>query len=239
MMLEVRNLTKKFRGLTALSDVSFDVEQGEIVALIGPNGAGKTTCFSVVAGAMSPSAGTVTFDGRRIDGMTPERVAQAGLVRTFQIVRPMRGLSVVENVMIGALLRTSDVEEAESVARAALGKVGLADKAEMVASSLTLPDRKMLELGRAIAAKPRLLLLDEVMAGLRPAESDRIVAVLRALRDEGLTILLIEHVMRVVMSMADRVIVLHHGQMLASGRPEDVVADPLVVESYLGKKARP
>ena len=238
MMLQVRNLTKAFRGLVAVKDVSFDVAANEIVALIGPNGAGKTTCFNLISGAMKSTSGSVVLNNETITGLAPEQIAVRGLVRTFQIVRPMAGMTVLENVMMGAFARTADSNEAAAIAGEAITRIGLDSKAGVLASSLTLPDRKMLELARAIATKPSLLLLDEVMAGLRPSESDRIIEVVRELRAGGMTVLLIEHVMRVVMALADRVIVLHHGEKLAEGTPAEIGRNQAVIESYLGKKAK-
>jgi branched-chain amino acid transport system ATP-binding protein len=238
MMLEVRNLTKVFRGLVAVRDVSFDIAENEIVALIGPNGAGKTTCFNMISGALKPSSGSIALCDETITGLMPEQIAVKGLVRTFQIVRPMRMMTVLENVMIGAFARTANVNQAAGVASEAVFRVGLQSKAEALAGSLTLPDRKMLELARAIATRPRLLLLDEVMAGLRPSESDRIVEIVRVLRANGMTVLLIEHVMRVVVALADRVIVLHHGEKLAEGAPSEIGTNQRVIDSYLGKRAK-
>jgi branched-chain amino acid transport system ATP-binding protein len=238
MILEVRNLTKAFRGLVAVRDVSFGVEANEVLALIGPNGAGKTTCFNLIAGALAPTSGSVSFDGEPVTGLAPEQMAARGLVRTFQIVRPMTGMTVLENVMIGAFARTASTRAAAEIAAKAIARIGLAGKESALASSLTLPDRKMLELARALATEPRLLLLDEVMAGLRPAESERIIEVVHELRADGMTVVLIEHVMRVVMALADRVVVLHHGEKLAEGTPAEIGRNPAVIEGYLGKKAR-
>jgi branched-chain amino acid transport system ATP-binding protein len=234
-LLQVEAVTKRFRGLVAIDNVSFSVEEGSIFALIGPNGAGKTTLFNVIAGVLRPDAGSVSFGGLPLTGLSPEAICAAGVARTFQIVRPFPQLTVLENTIIGALLREHSVEGASRAAGDILRMLELWDRRTQKAGSLTLPDRKRLELARALATQPRLLLLDEVMAGLRPTETDRMVAVMRAVnRDRGITILLIEHVMRAVMALADCIHVLHHGATIAQGSPDEVTRDPRVIKSYLG-----
>jgi len=236
-LLEVRDVSKSFRGLRAVAGVSFEVAEGAIVGLIGPNGAGKTTTFNMVAGVFAPDVGEIRFAGRRIDGLRPDQVCGAGIGRTFQIVRPFAGLSVLDNVIVGALERSAGVAEARGSATAILEQLGLGAKRDQPASALTLPDRKRLEVARALATRPRLLLLDEVMAGLRPTECDQMIAVFREInRRDGLTILLIEHVMRAVMALAQEIVVLHHGEVIARGAPNEVVRDPAVLECYLGEE---
>ena len=235
--LEVAGLGKHFRGLRAVHDVSFSVPAGAIHALIGPNGAGKTTIFNMIAGVHVPSAGIVTLDGQQISGLRPDRVCDAGVGRTFQIVRPFRGLSVLENVTIGALHRRPHLAQARDAAEAILNRLGLADRRDQPAESLTLPDRKRLEVARALATEPKLLLLDEVMAGLRPTEVDVMVAFLRELNAEtGLTILLIEHVMRAVMALAAHVVVVSYGEKIAEGTPLEITRHQAVLDVYLGEE---
>jgi branched-chain amino acid transport system ATP-binding protein len=237
-LLSVRGVTKRFRGLVALDQVSLDVTAGEIFAIIGPNGAGKTTLFNIIAGVFPLQDGSIAFDGHRIDGATSDAICRRGIGRTFQIVRPFLGLTVEENVLVGALLHRGNRAAALAHAHAILAQLDLFDRRAQRAASLTLPDRKRLEVARALATDPKLLLLDEVMAGLRPAETDRLVTIFRNLnRETGLTILLIEHVMRAVMALASRVLVLHHGAVIAEGAPHDVVREPAVVKSYLGTEA--
>jgi branched-chain amino acid transport system ATP-binding protein len=237
-LLSLSNVSKSFRGLRAVQNVSFDVPEGEIVALIGPNGAGKTTCFNVVAGVYRPDAGEVRFAGNRIDGQRADQVCRAGVGRTFQLVKPFAGLSVMENVIVGALNASAGVREARDKAERIVDQLGLGPKRDHMASSLTLPERKRLEVARALATGPRILLLDEVMAGLRPTEMDLMVALFRDLNSQhGLTILLIEHVMRAVMALSTRIVVLHHGEIIATGAPDAVARDPAVLECYLGEEA--
>ena len=237
-LLAVDQVSKRFGGLVAVDDVSFGVGPGDIVAIIGPNGAGKTTLFNMIAGVLLPDQGSITFEGERIDGRTPDAICRRGIGRTFQLVRPFPALSVEDNVLIGALLHRPKPKAARVHAHDLLRRLDLYGKRHQLASTLTLPDRKRLEVARALATDPKLLLLDEVMAGLRPVETDRMVAVLRELnRDSSLTILLIEHVMRAVMALAGRVLVLHHGAAIAEGAPEAVVRDDTVIESYLGAEA--
>jgi branched-chain amino acid transport system ATP-binding protein len=237
-LLEVKSVSKRFRGLVAVDNVSVAVEEGAIFAVIGPNGAGKTTLFNMIAGEFMPSAGTISFKGGRIDGLAADQVCRRGIGRTFQIVKPFLGLTVEENVTVGALLRQRGVAEARNRAHEVLRRLDLYDKRFQRASALTLPDRKRLEVARALATDPQLLLLDEVMAGLRPTETDRMVAILRELtRDRGMTILLIEHVMRAVMALASRILVLHHGAAIAEGAPTEVTRDRAVIDSYLGAEA--
>jgi len=236
-MLEVDHLSKSFRGLRAVHDASFSVAQGAIVGLIGPNGAGKTTIFNVIAGVYAPDSGAIQFQGKPIHGLHADRICALGIGRTFQIVKPFAGLSVLDNVMVGAFLRERSAAGARAVAMSVLRKLHLEAKAALPASSLTLPDRKRLEVARALATRPTLLLLDEVMAGLRPTECDQIVAVFKELnRTDGLTILLIEHVMRAVMALAGHIVVLHHGEVIARGAPAEVVRNPAVLECYLGEE---
>jgi branched-chain amino acid transport system ATP-binding protein len=236
-MLFVEKISKSFRGLKAVSQASFEVPAGSIVALIGPNGAGKTTCFNMIAGVFPPDSGRIAFDNKNIQGFRPDQVCAAGIGRTFQLVKPFAGLSVLDNVIVGALLREGSVSSARVFSLSILKKLKLDAKKDLPASSLTLPDRKRLEVARALATRPTLLLLDEVMAGLRPTECDEMVGVFRDLnRADGLTILLIEHVMRAVMALAQKVVVLHHGEIIARGTPAEVVRDAAVLECYLGEE---
>jgi len=236
-MLSVETISKSFRGLRAVQSASFSVPEGAMVALIGPNGAGKTTIFNMIAGVFRPDAGAIVFQGSPIHGLRPDQVCRAGIGRTFQLVKPFAGLSTLDNVIVGALHRERTVSGARALAWAILKKLDLDAKAALPASSLTLPDRKRLEVARALATRPRLLLLDEVMAGLRPTECDQMVQVFRELnRAEGITILLIEHVMRAVMALAAHIGVLHHGEVIARGTPQQVVRDPAVLECYLGEE---
>ncbi|HZP99917.1 MAG TPA: ABC transporter ATP-binding protein [Reyranella sp.] len=234
--LELAGISKQFRGLRAVHDVSFVVPAGAIHALIGPNGAGKTTIFNMIAGVYPPNSGTVTLDGRTLSGLRPDLVCDAGVGRTFQIVKPFKGLSVLENVTIGALHRRPKLKEARAHAEEILARLGLADRRHHLAQSLTLPDRKRLEVARALATQPKLLLLDEVMAGLRPTEVDVMVGFLRELNAKtGLTILLIEHVMRAVMALAAQVVVVSYGEKIAEGTPQEITQHQAVLDVYLGE----
>ncbi len=236
-MLEVRDISKAFGGLKAVDHASLDVRQGEIVGLIGPNGAGKTTLFATIAGFHRPDAGTVAFDGKAITGLAPHRICAAGMVRTFQITQPFAGISVRENIMVGAYFRTADRRLAAREAEAVAAMVGMADQLDRRGADLTVAGRKRLELARALATGPRLLLLDEVMAGLNPTEIVEIVGVIEDIRASGVTILLIEHVMQAVTSLAERVYVLNQGRMIAEGTPAAIAENPQVVEAYLGPGA--
>jgi len=236
--LSVRGISKRFRGLAAVSDVSFDVSAGAIYALIGPNGAGKTTIFNMIAGVFRPDSGTILLDGAPLVGKRPDQICRAGVGRTFQLVRPFQALTVEENVAIGALTWTDDVKEARDYAGIVLKLLGLDDKRLSYPDRITLPDRKCLEVARALATKPKVLLLDEVMAGLRPTETDRMVGVFRKLNEgTGLTILLIEHVMRAVMALSRHIVVVNYGKVIAEGTPEQVTRDPDVLACYLGVEA--
>ena len=236
-MLEVRDISKSFGGLKAVDSASLDVASGEIVGLIGPNGAGKTTLFASIAGFHRPDAGTVSFEGKPITGLAPHRICAAGMVRTFQITQPFAGISVRENIMVGAYLHTADRRMAAREAEAVAGLVGMTDQLDQRGADLTVAGRKRLELARALATGPRLLLLDEVMAGLNPTEIVEIVGVIRNIRASGVTILLIEHVMQAVTSLAERVYVLNQGRMIAEGTPATIADNEKVIEAYLGHGA--
>jgi len=235
-LLRIDNVSKSFRGLRAVQNVSFAVPQGAIHAVIGPNGAGKTTLFNLIAGAFRPDQGEIRLEQTRLDGLRSDQVCAAGVGRTFQIVKPFKALTVEQNVTVGALHRTKDVTVAREQARAILQQLDLFAMRAMLASNLTLPDRKRLEVARALATDPKLLLLDEVMAGLRPTETDQMVAFLRQLNARtGVTILLIEHVMRAVMALSQHIVVLHHGEKIAEGAPAEIVRNKAVLDVYLGE----
>ncbi len=236
-MLEVHDLSKSFGGLRAVKGVSFDVPAGSITALIGPNGAGKTTTFAMAAGFIPPDDGRVRFRDTDVTGWRPDRIAALGMVRTFQITQPFAGLSVMENIRVGAFLRTADRRDAEAAARDVGTRLGLGPLLDRPASALTVAGRKRLEVARALATAPALLLLDEVMAGLNPVEINEIVTLIRAVRDGGVTILLIEHVMQAVSALAEHVHVLAEGELIASGPPKAIAADARVIEAYLGRGA--
>ncbi|MDN5854305.1 MAG: ABC transporter ATP-binding protein [Actinomycetia bacterium] len=235
-LLRVDAVTRRFGGLVAVNEVSLHVDPGEIVAVVGPNGAGKTTLFNLMTGQLKADEGDVWFDGRRITRLAAHRRARLGIARTFQIVRPFTSMTVVDNAAVGALMGGRSCIAARRHADGVLTRVELGRRAGVTSAELTLAQRKRLEVARAVASDPRILLLDEVMAGLNPSEIERAVQLVRGLVEEGLTVLLIEHNLRVVRSLADRVIVLDHGVRIAEGSPDAVLEDPRVVEAYLGRR---
>ena len=236
-LLEVSKLTRHFGGLTAVMDLSFKVDKGEIVGLIGPNGAGKTTTFSILAGFTPPSSGEILFQGKSISGLKPHQVCKLGITRTFQIVQPFPDMTVLENTMIGAYVRYPDTAEAKKKALEVLERVDLKHKADAMGRDLTLLELKRLEIGKALATEPVLLLLDEVAAGLKDSEVDNILVLIRQLNQEGITFVIVEHLMKVIMNLSHRIIVLEFGQMIAQGTPSEISTNPAVLAAYLGKEA--
>lgn len=234
-LLSVTGVTKRFGGIVANRDISFDIAPGELVGVIGPNGAGKSTLFEVVSGFYRPDAGEVRLEGTRLTGLSPDRICRLGVARTFQKLRPFSGMTVVQNVMVGALTRTQDVGEAREQALTILERVGLADKAPAYARTLSTGQRKRLELARALATQPRVLLLDEVTGGVDQRSIPGLVRLVRELHDGGLTLLVIEHNMRVITAVAQRIIALYLGELIADGPPDVVARDRRVVEAYLGQ----
>ena len=235
-LLEARGLSRSFGGLQAVAGLDLTVRRGEMLGLIGPNGAGKTTVFNLLAGFLVPDAGEILLDGRSIVGLAPHAICRLGLARTFQIVRPFRRMTVLENVRVGALARHPRASEALARARDVVAKVGLGPRERVPAGALTLADRKRLELARALATGPALLLLDEVMAGLNPTEIETIIGLVRSIHESGVSILLIEHNMRAVMALSQRIVVLSFGERIAEGAPVDIANHPKVVEAYLGEE---
>ena len=235
-MLTLEGITKRFGGLTAVRGISIDVREHELVGIIGPNGAGKTTLFNVIGGYYRPEEGRVVFDGSDVTGRAPHEISRLGLTRTFQIVKPFGNLSVLDNVTIGALTRLPAVRSARAEAERVITTCGLAAYATARAKALPLALRKRLEVARALATRPRVLLLDEVMAGLNPTELGSMVELIRRLHGEGLTLIVIEHIMAAMMRLAQRIVVLHHGEKIAEGTPTEVVADRRVIDAYLGEE---
>jgi len=235
-LLEVRGVSKRFGGLLAVSEVSFSLVEGEILGLIGPNGAGKTTLFNVVNTVYKADGGSITFLGKDITGSSPDKVVHLGLARTHQIVKPLNDLTLLDNVTVGACFGHDylDLKAARAVALEVLKQVGLGDRVNLMARSLTIAGKKRLEVARALAAKPKLLLLDEVLAGLNPTEVTMMIDLVRRIRDGGVSVFMIEHLMQAIMSLSDRIVVLNLGRKLAEGRPDEVVHNPDVVEAYLG-----
>ncbi|GLH66988.1 ABC transporter ATP-binding protein [Geothrix edaphica] len=234
-ILEIKNVSKFFGGLAANSDVSFSVEEGSIMGLIGPNGAGKTTLFNCITGYYPPSKGEIIFDGRRMNGLQPDKVCMLGMVRTWQKVRPLAKLSVVDNVMVGALARTSSLKHAREVAMEQLKVVRMEHRVDFLAGGLPIGERKKLEVARALATLPKLLLLDEVMGGLNPAESEEIIQLILDIKQRGLTQMVIEHDMKAIMRISDRIVVLTSGEKLTEGTPQEVVSNQDVIDAYLGE----
>jgi branched-chain amino acid transport system ATP-binding protein len=231
----LKDVSKAFGGLRAVDRLSFEVSAGEIVGLIGPNGAGKTTVFNLISGYDPPTEGSITFEGQRINGRKPYELAAIGIGRTFQIVKPFAGLSVLDNVTVAAYLRYPTQREARRKAGEVLEFIGMADRAELPAAGLTLAGRKRLEIGKALALEPKLILLDEVVAGLNPTEADQTVQLILSIRESGVTTLIVEHIMRVIMGISHRVVVLNYGSLIAQGAPEAVARDPQVIQAYLGE----
>jgi branched-chain amino acid transport system ATP-binding protein len=233
--LEVRELVKHFGGLAAISGVSFEVQQGEIFGLIGPNGSGKTTIFDLISNYQRPTSGTIHFRGRNITGLKPHQICKLGIGRTFQLVKPFGRMTVLDNVMASAFCKAKGKEEARHLALETLDFCGLPQRKNVLAKSLPLGDRKRLEIARAMATKPDLLLLDETAAGLNPSELDGAINLIKKIRDKGLTVIIVEHIMKVVMSISDRIHAISFGRTIAEGPPQEVANNPAVIEAYLGR----
>ena len=236
MILQAENLSKAFGGLAALKGVSFGIEEGEILGLIGPNGAGKTTLFNVISGFFRPDQGRVVFAGETVSHLDAPSLCRRGLVRTFQVVKPFGNLTALQNVMVGSFLRTADPGLAQERALEVMDVVGLSGRQDTAAKSLTISDRKRLEVARALATHPRLLLLDEVMAGLNPTELVQMLEILKRIRGQGVTLLVIEHIMAAIMTISERILVLHHGEKIAEAAPREVAGDKRVIDAYLGEE---
>jgi branched-chain amino acid transport system ATP-binding protein len=234
-MLEVKSLTKNFGGLAAVRDLSFKVEKGQIFGLIGPNGAGKTTVFNMINGFYPPTSGEVIYKGEPITGLKPNVVCKKGIARTFQVVKPLSRMTVLENVMASAFCRVNSIRESREEALKTLDFCGLTHRKDFLAKSLTIGDRKRLEITRAMATRPEVLLLDETAAGLNPTELDQAIALIRKIRDQGVTILIVEHIMKVIMSISDRIHAINYGQTITEGTPQEVANNKAVIEAYLGE----